>query len=93
VNIIKWELIKIFKQKSIYVIAIILFGLFTFSIFTNTFEAVITQKAYKEWEGPLTEEKLAKAERLNAELNEYFSNEPAPDEWKSAQARLVETIA
>ncbi|MFJ5763149.1 hypothetical protein ACIQAA_29350 [Neobacillus sp. NPDC093182] len=93
-NILKWELTKVFEQKSIYVIAIILFGLFTFSKFSNTFETEFTQKAYKKWEGPLTEEKIAKAEKLNAELNEYFfSKEQAPDEWKSAQAGLFENIA
>jgi ABC-type transport system involved in multi-copper enzyme maturation permease subunit len=92
VNLIKWELTKIFKQRSIYVIAILLFGLFTFSTFANTFETKYTQKAYKKWEGPLTQEKLTKAETLKVELNENVSKETGPEESKSALSGVVENI-
>jgi hypothetical protein len=95
VNLITWELIKIFKQKTLFVSAIFIFGLLTFDVFTAGYETVITQKAYKEWEGPLTEEKVQKAEKVNAELNEYFSKEPPPppDEFKFAQLGAIENVA
>jgi len=90
---VKWELIKIFRQKSLYIAAIILFSLFAYTIFTNGYETEMTQKAYKKWEGPLTTEKVKEAEKLNAELAEFFSVDGQMDEAKVRQSGVIETIA
>lgn len=93
-NLIRWELMKIFKQKSLYIIGLFLFSWFAFVLFSNTYEAETTQKVYKEWEGKITAEKIAATEKVNAELNEYFSKEQAsPDARKNAESAVVENIA
>ncbi|MEH7444143.1 hypothetical protein V7201_17660 [Bacillus sp. JJ1122] len=92
-SLIKWELMKIFKQKSLYFVALFLFGWFTLVLFTNMHETTATREVFNEWEGPITTEKLAAAEKLNAEVNEFFSKENAVNERKSAEAGLTETIA
>ncbi len=91
-NLLKWELMKIFKQKSLYIIGIFLLGWFTLNA-VDIENPKISQEAYKEWEGPITAEKVEKAEKLNKELNAYFSKEPAPNPQKSAESGVVETIA
>lgn len=90
---VKWELIKIFRQKSLYLAAIILFSLFAYTIFANGYETEMTQKAYEKWEGPLTSEKVKEAEKLNAELAGYFSTDGQVDEAKGRQAGVIENIA
>jgi hypothetical protein len=93
-NLIKWELMKIFKQKSLYIIGLFLFSWFAFVLFSNTYETETTQKVYKEWEGKITAEKMAAAEKVNADLNEYFSKEQvSPDARKNAESAVVENIA
>ncbi|MDQ6596104.1 hypothetical protein E2K98_20710 [Bacillus salipaludis] len=90
-SLLKWELMKIFKQKSLYIIGIILFSWFTM-IAMDVENPKMTQEVYKKWEGPITTEKLEKAEKVNRELTEFFSKQPAPDQRKSAESAVVENI-
>ncbi|MED1467264.1 hypothetical protein [Bacillus salipaludis] len=91
-SLLKWELMKIFKQKSLYIIGIFLFGWFTM-IAMDVENQKITQEVYKKWEGRITTEKVEKAEKVNRELTEFFSKQPSPDQRKSAEAAVVENIA
>ncbi|WHY67511.1 hypothetical protein [Neobacillus sp. SuZ13] len=91
-SVIKWELVKIFKQKSLYFIGIFLFGWFTMIAF-DVENPKISQEVYQKWEGPITAEKIAEAEKVNKELTEYFLAESAPDERRSAESAVVENIA
>jgi hypothetical protein len=92
-SLIQWELTKIFKQKSLYFVGLFLFGWFALVTFTNTYDTKVTREVFNEWEGPITAEKIAAAEKLNAEVNEYFSKENTVNEQKNAEAGLTETIA
>ncbi|WP_026573402.1 ABC transporter permease [Bacillus sp. UNC438CL73TsuS30] len=91
-SLLKWELMKIFKQKSLYIIGIFLFGWFTM-IAMDVENQKITQEVFKKWEGPITTEKVEKAEKVNRQLTEFFSKQHSPDQRKSAESAVVENIA
>ncbi|MEH7073062.1 hypothetical protein [Neobacillus drentensis] len=91
-SVIKWELLKIFKQKSLYFIGIFLFGWFTFIAF-DIENTDISRQVYQKWEGPITTEKLAQAEKVTADINEDISAERILDERKSVEYSVVENIA
>lgn len=91
-DLIKWELVKIFKQKSLYIIAICLFGWFSI-IRIDGEELEITKDVYRNWAGPITAEKIEKAQNVNKELTEYFSKNPEPNPRRSAESAVVENIA
>jgi ABC-type transport system involved in multi-copper enzyme maturation permease subunit len=91
-ELIKWELVKIFKQKSLYIVGIVLFGWFSI-IRIDGEEIDITRDVYRAWAGPITAEKIEKAEKVNQELTEYFAKNPEPNPRKSAESAVVENIA
>ncbi|WP_462412716.1 hypothetical protein [Neobacillus sp. Marseille-QA0830] len=66
---IKWELIKILKQKSLYFAGIFMFGWLTLVSLTNVWDTSTTRDVYSEWEGPLTQEKIEKADKVRTELD------------------------
>lgn len=92
IDLIKWELVKIFKQRSLYIIGIVLFGWFSI-IRIDGEEINITKDVYRDWAGSITAEKIDKAEKVNQELTEYFAKNPEPNPRKSAESAVVEYIA
>ncbi|UAL47186.1 hypothetical protein K7887_20425 [Sutcliffiella horikoshii] len=75
-ELLKFELYKIFKQKTVYItffLAILFSTGFTFQL-TEQWE----KDLYKEWEGPITAEKVKLAEEKNAVLMKKL--EDAPDD-------------
>ncbi|RSD26828.1 hypothetical protein [Mesobacillus subterraneus] len=93
-SLIKWELVKIFKQKSLYFIGIFLFAWFAYVLFSNTSGTGLTRQVYKEWEGPLTAEKIDRAAKVNEEKSASFEQEEFfPDERFMAEMAVVENIA
>ena len=90
-NVLKWELMKIFKQKSLYLIGIFLFGWFTFIAF-DVENTDLTKQVYQKWEGPITAEKLAQAQKVTADINEDISAEKVLDERRSLEYSVVENI-
>ncbi|WP_404446045.1 hypothetical protein LG307_20610 [Sutcliffiella horikoshii] len=75
-ELFKFELYKIFKQKTVYItffLAILFSTGFTFQL-TEQWE----KDLYKEWEGPITAEEVKLAEEKNAVLMKKL--EDAPDD-------------
>lgn len=75
-ELLKFELYKIFKQKTVYItflLAILFSTGFTFQL-TEQWE----KDLYKEWEGPITAEKVKLAEEKNGVLMKKL--EDAPDD-------------
>ncbi|MDU1844487.1 MAG: hypothetical protein E6778_02965 [Niallia nealsonii] len=65
-ELFKWELYKLFRQKIIYIAFISMMAVstgFTFYYQSDTEKAV-----YNEWTGPLTEERIQQAEKGEAEF-------------------------
>ncbi|MBE4909182.1 hypothetical protein IMZ08_14035 [Bacillus luteolus] len=60
-QLLKFELYKIFKQKSIWITLIILLGM-SYLILNYPYDPNIEKELYKKWEGPITEEKVKLAE-------------------------------
>ncbi|QFT90892.1 ABC-2 family transporter protein [Bacillus sp. THAF10] len=95
-ELFKFELYKIFKQRTVWItfILVILFSTgFTFHM-TEQWE----KDLYKEWEGPITEEKLQLAQDKYASLMEKIESTPddAPvqfSEKESFEMGLYETVA
>ncbi|CAM3898630.1 hypothetical protein [Mesobacillus thioparans] len=93
-SLIKWELVKIFKQKSLYFIGIFLFAWFAYVLFSTASNTDLTRQVYKEWEGPITAEKIAEAEKVNEEKSGSFEQEEFnPEERFLAEMSVVENIA
>lgn len=93
-SLVKWELVKIFKQKSIYIVGIFLLGWFTLIAVTNVYDTNITRQVYQEWEGPITSDKVAKADKMNKVLqSENNVSEGVSDERKNALGGVLENIA
>lgn len=67
-ELLKFELYKIFKQKIIYITFILLVAFSTGFTFNSASD--LEKNLYKEWEGTLTKEKVQLAERENAILME-----------------------
>ncbi|MCH1627043.1 hypothetical protein [Fredinandcohnia quinoae] len=93
-QLLKFELYKIFKQKIIY-ITFILLMIFSTG-FTFYHKSDMSDGIYKQWEGTLTEEKIEQAEIENAkiiekqdalETGQYFS------ETELIRMGIYETIA
>ena len=91
-SVIKWELLKVFKQKSLYIIGIFLFGWFTFIAF-DVENTDVAQQVYQKWEGPITAEKIAEAKKVTAEINADIAAEKVLDERESVEYSVVENIA
>jgi hypothetical protein len=93
-NLIKWELMKIFKQKSLYIVGIFLLGWFTLIAVTNVYDTNTTREVYQEWEGRITSEKIEKARKINNEWqNDRTEYEDGFDERRSALGGVIEEIA
>jgi ABC-type transport system involved in multi-copper enzyme maturation permease subunit len=73
-SLLTFELYKIFRQKSIYIALIVLLGLITISLNSQT-TVSSNSSYYKEWEGQLTEEKYERAEAANLALMGSVSEE------------------
>lgn len=75
-ELLKFELYKIFKQKTVYITFLLLI------VFSTGFTFQLTEQwekdLYKEWEGPITAEKVKLAEEKNAVLMK--KSEEAPDD-------------
>lgn len=69
-QLLKFELYKIFKQKIVYITFLFLLLFSTGFTFDRSTQA--ERDLYKEWEGPLTEAKVELAEKENARLNEII---------------------
>ena len=61
-QLLKFELYKILKQKSIWVTLILLLGMSYLSLI-YPFQPEVEKEMYQEWEGVLSEEKVEKARR------------------------------
>ncbi|WP_042454717.1 ABC transporter permease [Neobacillus dielmonensis] len=88
---IRWELIKIFKQKSLYFAGIFMFGWLTLVSLTNVWDNDVTRDVYREWQGPITQEKIERADKLRAELENQHS-ENGYDDKTSALAGVSNDI-
>ncbi|MFG6494798.1 hypothetical protein P8610_05530 [Fictibacillus sp. UD] len=67
-QLLKFELYKIFKQRTIYLTFFLLL-LFTTG-FTYNYTPGWEKDMYREWEGPLTAEKVELADKQNTKFNE-----------------------
>jgi ABC-type transport system involved in multi-copper enzyme maturation permease subunit len=94
----KFELYKIFKQKTVY---ITFFLLLLFSTgFTFNYSTEMERQLYKDWEGPITKEKVDLAEKEYQNLMKVM-DQRAEDEQsghmftdkEQTQAGIYETIA
>jgi ABC-type transport system involved in multi-copper enzyme maturation permease subunit len=66
-QLLKFELYKIFKEKSIY-IAFVLLLIMSYLSLGYPFNAVLEKQMYKDWEGTITEEKVQRAKSEYAQL-------------------------
>jgi ABC-type transport system involved in multi-copper enzyme maturation permease subunit len=66
-SLFKWELKKIFQQKTIYIVAVFMLGFVSLNAFDRE-DRTANREVYREWAGPVTAEKLEKANKLNEEL-------------------------
>jgi ABC-type transport system involved in multi-copper enzyme maturation permease subunit len=97
-ELVKFELYKIFKQKTVY---ITLFILLLFSTgFTFNHSTEIERQLYKDWEGPITKEKAELAEKEYQKLMKVMDQraEGGQDghmftDEEQTRAGIYETIA
>lgn len=68
-KLLKFELYKIFKQKAIWVTFIVLIVMSCLSL-NYPYDTELEKAIYKDWEGPITEEKIEQAKTEYAELRE-----------------------
>ncbi|QOR67119.1 hypothetical protein IM538_02905 [Cytobacillus suaedae] len=66
-QLLKFELYKIFKQTSVWVTFIIMLGMSYLSL-AYPYESKIEKEMYQQWEGPITEEVLIQAKNEYAAL-------------------------
>ncbi|HET7627078.1 MAG TPA: hypothetical protein VFK44_01705 [Bacillales bacterium] len=93
-QLFKFELYKIFKQKIIYVAFFLLILMSTGFTFYNA--SPLQQKIYDQWEGPLTAEKVEKANQANKKLIAHLEaneNNPVVTESDEIKLGLYEEIA
>lgn len=90
-SLLKFELQKIFGQKSIYIVLIVLLGLITISL--NAQRITNNSSYYKDWEGQLTQEKVERAEAEHAALmKKWDENKNLTDEERGKLA-IYENIS
>jgi ABC-type transport system involved in multi-copper enzyme maturation permease subunit len=68
-QLLKFELIKIYKRKSIYIVLLGLLGIVSLPIFSNMGDGKAPIPYYAKWEGPITEDKIQK---VKEEREKYF---------------------
>jgi hypothetical protein len=66
-QLLKYELYKIFKQRSLYPTCVVLLVMCSLAL-GYPFKSGPEKEVYKEWEGPFTEEKIQQARNESAEL-------------------------
>lgn len=75
-SLLSFELYKIYRQKSIYIAIILLLGLITLSLNSQT--ASNNSSYYKEWEGEVTADKYEQAVAANSALMKKWESEGTP---------------
>lgn len=68
-QLLKYELYKIFKQRSLYPACVVLLVMCALAL-GYPFKSGPEKEAYREWEGPFTEAKIQQARNENAELRQ-----------------------
>jgi len=89
-SLLKFELYKIFRQKSIYAVYVLLLALIMISL--NAQQAVNNSAYYKDWEGTLTAEKYSQAEAAYSELMKAENEKASWSNEARMQAAVFETI-
>ncbi|QNK56476.1 ABC transporter permease subunit [Paenibacillus sp. PAMC21692] len=89
-SLLAFELNKIFRQKSIYVVYVVLLGLVMISLSAQY--VVGESVSYKDWEGELTSEKYTQAEAAHDELMKNW-NENRPRIEDMRKQGVYEQIA
>jgi ABC-type transport system involved in multi-copper enzyme maturation permease subunit len=90
-SLLAFELNKIFRQKSIYAVYVVLLGLIMISL--NAQYVVGKSASYKDWEGELTREKYKQAEADHAELTKNTNENTVWTEEMRERAGVYEEIA
>lgn len=88
-EIFKWELYKLFRQKIIYLAFISMMVMSTG--FTFYHQSDIEKAVYKDWTGPLTEERIQQAERGEAEFAKKIA-EMKEGDWLSEEDNYASEI-
>ncbi|MFC7371599.1 hypothetical protein ACFQPF_07915 [Fictibacillus iocasae] len=67
-NLLRWELKKIFQQKTIYIVAVVMLAFFTTNALGRE-DRTMSREVYREWAGPITTEKMDKAKKLYDDIS------------------------
>lgn len=73
-QLLKFELYKIYKQKSIYILFILLIAIVSSGGFVDRQNERAIYQDYQKFEGKITKEKMAELEIVRDEVNEKFDN-------------------
>ena len=88
-QLLKFELYKIYRQKSIYILFVLLIGLVSLGLHGDRQEEQEIYQVYQAWEGQITADKLKEIEVLKMEIEQKMDN----DQPWSLEDRVLYSIS
>ena len=88
-QLLKFELYKIYRQKSIYILFVLLIGFVSLGLHGDRQEEQEIYQVYRAWEGQITADKLKDIESLKMEIEQKMDN----DQPWSLEDRVLYSIS